>query len=115
MSEYDRLKAQAEAIEKKQNDNLLQPLRDENAMLREQLAYCRPDVRMFAGLMEARLRLGDDKPDHGIGVFDVNCLNNGSGWVSLEDWISDIIPYLTENIKRATGGWHITHSIEVTV
>lgn len=51
----------------------------------------------------------------GIGVFDVNCVHEspGSGWVSLEDWSRTVVPYITAEIPRATGGWHITHAIEV--
>lgn len=48
-----------------------------------------------------------------VGVFDINCINNGNGWVSLEDWTSDIAPHLASAFKRATGEWYITHSIEV--
>lgn len=50
----------------------------------------------------------------GVVVFDINCMNNGSGWVSLEDWSSIIVPHLLAGHKRATGRWHITHAIEVT-
>jgi hypothetical protein len=55
------------------------------------------------------------KTDGGIGVFDVNCVHEapGSGWVSLQDWTNTIAPHLTRDIPRATGGWHITHAIEV--
>lgn len=48
-----------------------------------------------------------------IGVFDVNALNNGSGWCSLDDWSNVVVPLLTADIPRATGGWHITHALEV--
>lgn len=48
-----------------------------------------------------------------VGVFDVNALANGSGWCALADWTSVIVPHLTADIKRASGGWHITHAIEV--
>lgn len=53
--------------------------------------------------------------DDSIGVFDVNCVHEraGSGWVSLRDWSTTIAPHLTKDIPRATGGWHITHSLEV--
>ena len=50
----------------------------------------------------------------GAGIFDVNALANGSGWCSLEDWSAILAPALaTGHDKRATGGWHITHAIEV--
>jgi hypothetical protein len=35
------------------------------------------------------------------------------GWGPLEWWSADLVPLLTADIKRATGGWHITHAIEV--
>jgi hypothetical protein len=51
-------------------------------------------------------------------VWDVNTLGSiggfEDGWSPLEWWSSDIVPRLTRDIPRATGGWHITHSIEVT-
>lgn len=48
-----------------------------------------------------------------IGVFDVNCLNNGNGWVGLADWESLLVPSLVEGMKGADGGWCKTHVIEV--
>lgn len=54
--------------------------------------------------------------DGSIGVFDVNAMRAtqaGDGWVALADWESVIRPAITAEIPRATGGWHITHAIEV--
>lgn len=49
-----------------------------------------------------------------VGIFDINAINNGSGWISLEDWRSAIVPWvLKEAVPRADGGWHITHSVEI--
>lgn len=48
-----------------------------------------------------------------VDVFDINCMNNGTGWVSLGDWKDFVAPYLTKEIPRANGKWHITHAIEV--
>ena len=48
-----------------------------------------------------------------LGVWDVNCLNNGTGWVSLADWESIVVPAITKEIPRADGTWSVTHSIEV--
>lgn len=50
-----------------------------------------------------------------ICVFDVNSFEyeDDTGWLPLETWQAAIVPMLTGDIKRATGGWHITHSIEV--
>ena len=38
---------------------------------------------------------------------------DASGWVSLEDWASQLVPWIVSEIPRANGKWHITHSIEV--
>jgi hypothetical protein len=49
----------------------------------------------------------------GIGVWDVNALGNGSGWSVLADWQRVLVPLITSEIPHASGGWHITHAIEV--
>ena len=55
-------------------------------------------------------RFGDE-----TGIFDINCINNGSGWVSLDYWVGTIVPWiLAECVPRADGGWHITHAVEIT-
>lgn len=49
-----------------------------------------------------------------IGIFDINAIANGSGWSSLENWRSIVVPWiLKEAVPRADGNWHITHSVEV--
>ncbi len=49
-----------------------------------------------------------------VGVWDVNALGNGTGWCSLKDWSETLVPHiLKECVPRASGGWHITHAIEV--
>lgn len=50
-----------------------------------------------------------------ICVFDVNAMEyeDDNGWLPLSDWSACTVPRLTADIKRATGGWHLTHSIEV--
>ncbi len=49
-----------------------------------------------------------------VGVFDVNCLNNGSGWVAFKDWSETVAPWLAKaHEARATGSWHVTHSLAV--
>jgi hypothetical protein len=49
-----------------------------------------------------------------VGIFDINCLNNGSGWTALESWQSIAVPFiLKECVPRADGKWHITHTIEL--
>lgn len=58
---------------------------------------------------------------HLIDIWDINCLGecpavnliDNDGWIPLQFWSADIIPALTADIPRATGGWHVTHSIEV--
>lgn len=51
-----------------------------------------------------------------IGIFDCNATANGSGWTSLQDWQDGIVPWiLSECVPRASGGWHITHSVDVTL
>jgi hypothetical protein len=56
----------------------------------------------------AAIRNGD------VGVFDINCINNGTGWARLDDWSTVIVPHLTAQYPGASGKWHITHAIEVT-
>ncbi len=49
-----------------------------------------------------------------VGIWDVNCMNNGSGWVSLEEWTSILVPWLLKECHpRASGKWHLTHVIEI--
>lgn len=54
-----------------------------------------------------------------VDIWDVNELGEptplgpGNGWLPLSDWSAHTVPRLTADIKRATGGWHLTHSIEV--
>jgi hypothetical protein len=49
-----------------------------------------------------------------VGIFDVNALNNGSGWVSEYDWAEMLVPrIIAECVPRADGNWHITHAVEV--
>lgn len=51
-----------------------------------------------------------------VGIFDVNAMratSTGAGWVSVDDWSRVIVPAILEGYKGASGGWHITHAIEV--
>lgn len=49
-----------------------------------------------------------------VGIYDINAMGNGSGWCRLSDWEQVIVPHiLAECVPRASGGWHITHTIEV--
>ena len=68
--------------------------------------------------MRARYRhthwIGAETGRSGIGVFDINCMNNGTGWCSLEDWSAVIVPHILQVcVPRASGKWHVTHAIEV--
>jgi len=50
------------------------------------------------------------------GIFDINCLNNGSGWVSADDWRDVLVPWLLSECEpKADGRWHITHAIEIEI
>ncbi|MFN3624405.1 MAG: hypothetical protein ACK4TP_10120 [Hyphomicrobium sp.] len=49
-----------------------------------------------------------------VAIWDVNALGNGTGWCALKDWSETLVPHiLKECVSRASGGWHITHAIEV--
>ena len=48
-----------------------------------------------------------------VGIFDINCMNAG-GWVPVREWTDMLVPWLLENaVPRASGGWHLTHAVEV--
>lgn len=56
----------------------------------------------------------DLKYSSAIGIFDVNCLSNGLGWVSRLDWEVMVVPWLLKRCEpRASGKWHLTHVIEI--
>lgn len=68
--------------------------------------------------MRARYRythwVGAARRSSEVGIFDINCMNNGSGWVALADWEGIVVPFiLQEYVPRASGGWHITHAVEI--
>ena len=49
-----------------------------------------------------------------IGIWDVNCLNNGTGWVGLNEWVNTLVPWLLKECHpRADGKWHLTHIVEI--
>ena len=49
-----------------------------------------------------------------IGIWDINALANRTGWCALADWEQGIVPHILEAcVPRASGDWHITHSVEV--
>jgi hypothetical protein len=46
-------------------------------------------------------------------IFDVNCICVG-GWVWETEWTKQVVPWLLkECVPRASGGWHVTHHVEV--
>lgn len=48
------------------------------------------------------------------GVFDINAIDSG-GWIRRRDWQDTIVPHILKHcVPRATGGWWVTHSIEIT-
>ncbi len=54
------------------------------------------------------------RKDGQVWIFDVNCLNNGTGWVSLDDWSTVLVPWLLKaSVPKANGRWHLTHVVEV--
>lgn len=51
-----------------------------------------------------------------VGVFDINCMNNGVGWVSLAEWSRVIAPHLIKHAApRGNGKWSLTHAVEILV
>lgn len=58
--------------------------------------------------------VGSELGRHNRGVFDINALNNGTGWCRLEDWATIIVPHLTAHYPGANGKWHVTHGLEVS-
>jgi len=52
---------------------------------------------------------------NGYGVFDINCCNNGTGWVAYPDWTNLVAPWIISECvpAEAYGTWHITHALEI--
>ncbi len=81
---------------------------------------CAPSRERYARLDRAKrthwvgVRQAGYRGRPGVDIWDINALADGlGGWRPLEWWSGVIVPVLTADIKRATGGWHITHAIEV--
>lgn len=48
------------------------------------------------------------------GVWDINALNNGSGWVSLGHWSNLVVPAILAACEpKASGAWWTTHFVEI--
>jgi hypothetical protein len=46
-------------------------------------------------------------------IFDINAMESG-GWVSEAIWIDVLVPWIIAHCApRATGGWHLTHAVEI--
>lgn len=75
--------------------------------------WTRPGVPMAARYRHTHWVGSCWHPGRGQGVFDINCMNNGSGWAALADWEGVIVPALTAEIRRADGKWHITHAVPI--
>lgn len=75
--------------------------------------WTQPGVPMRARYRYTHWIGATTRGDREVGVFDVNAIGNGSGWCALADWSGVLVPFLLEDYKGASGGWHITHSIEV--
>jgi hypothetical protein len=57
--------------------------------------------------------VGAERSSASVHIFDVNALENGTGWTSLYDWSSRVAPQLIASHERATGSWHVTDRIEI--
>jgi len=74
--------------------------------------WTQPSVPMVARYRYTHW-IGHFRGQNSRGVFDINCMNNGTGWCAIDDWERVIAPALCGNYPRASGGWHITHGIEI--
>lgn len=46
-------------------------------------------------------------------IFDVNCMCVG-GWIPLSEWAGSLVPWLLKQCEpKASGLWHLTHSVEI--
>ena len=76
--------------------------------------WTRPGVPMRARYRHTHWVGVDARGRRNIGIFDVNAIQNGTGWCALADWEQTVVPWiLSECVPRASGGWHITHAAEI--
>lgn len=76
--------------------------------------WTKPGVPARAAYRHTHWVGADARNPANIGIFDINCINNGSGWVSVSEWSQTVVPWILEQcVPRATGGWYITHAVEV--
>jgi hypothetical protein len=76
--------------------------------------WTRPGVPIVARYRQTHWVASQYGADGSLGIFDINCVGNGSGWTTFEAWRDIAVPWiLEERVPRADGKWHITHSIEI--
>ena len=84
------------------------------SLITEAVQHIPPGFHLTIGIERI---VDDDGSDGGeclhANIYHVNALGNGTGWISLPDWRTVLVPWLLESYPRASGGWHITHAIEV--
>lgn len=68
----------------------------------------------WVGVSRLQLASGVVVDPDAVYIWDCNATDIGGGWSPLAWWSSRVAPRLTREIQRATGGWHITHAIEVS-
>jgi hypothetical protein len=50
---------------------------------------------------------------HDVNIFDINAICVG-GWIDLPEWSTQLVPWLLKQCEpKATGGWWLTHVVEV--
>lgn len=53
------------------------------------------------------------EPPYAVEIFDINCMCVG-GWVPLSEWSGAVVPWLLKECQpKATGGWWLTHTVEI--
>lgn len=67
----------------------------------------------WVGVSRLQLAGGGEDPCT-VCVWDINAVGRHfDGWLLAAVWEGVVVPALTADIKRATGGWCITHAIEI--
>lgn len=69
------------------------------------------DEGMIARFMRSHWVASVQCPD-GHYIFDINAINAG-GWLSLEQWADECVPFILRDSKQATGKWSLWESFEV--
>lgn len=76
--------------------------------------WTKPGVPMAARYRHTHWIGAAKGPLDDVGIFDINCINNGSGWVALADWERIIVPHILRECEpKASGAWHQTHVLEL--